>query len=85
MSDAEILKIPAYNIESSNSSLMESIIASSKVKANDSIIFKNHKYHFSKIDSLIDSNNGIEYSLMIKKDSVTKLRNIYLVSLKGEQ
>lgn len=83
LSNSEILRIPAYNIEnSSDSSLMKSVISSSKIKSKDSILFENKKYHISKIDSIIDSNNETDYSLIIKKDSLSGKIIKYLIPTK---
>lgn len=81
ISNSEILKMPAYNIETSDYSLMESIITSSKRKSEDFVYFKNNKYNISKIDSILNSNSKTEYSLIIKKDSINNMRKIYLIPI----
>jgi hypothetical protein len=80
LSDAVIMEIPAYHIENSNdSSVIKSILASSKTKSEDAVFFKNTKYPISKIDSILKSNPKTDYSLIVKNDTLSGQRTLFLV------
>lgn len=80
LSDAVIMEIPAYHIENSNgTSVIKSFIASSKTKSEDAVFFKNTKYPISKTDSILKSNHKTEYSLIVKNDTLSGQRMLFLI------
>ena len=80
LSDSVIMEIPAYHAENSNdSSLIKSIFASSKIKSEDAVFFKNTKYPISKIDSILKSNPKTDYSLIVKNDTLGSQRALFLI------
>ena len=80
LSDSVIMEIPAYHTENSNdSSLIKRIIASSKAKSEDAVFFNNTNYSISKIDSILKSNPNTDYSLLVKNDTLSGQRKLFLV------
>lgn len=80
LSDSVIMEIPAYNVENSNdNSVINSIIASSKMTSKDAVYFNNTKYPISKIDSILKSNPKTDYSLIVKNDTLGSQRALFLI------
>ena len=80
LSDSVIMEIPAYHTEnSSDTSVIKSILASSKMTSEDAVFFNNTKYPISKIDSILESNPKTDYSFIVKNDTLGNQRTLFLV------